>query len=231
MHTPMNRPLLAGAVATALVAVAAVPSTAAAEVSANIGFTSNYLFRGVTQTDDQAAVQGGVDYAHDEGFYVGTWASNVDYGADSRGYELDGYFGLASDIGDSGVGFDVGYIYYAYPSLDDSDMGEVYGGLDFMGAHAMVNLVTNADADGMEDTVSYELGYGLDLTGDMSLDGTVGYVDPDEGDDDYTWWSVGLTRATELGDFTLAYTQNDIDDEEDDNADDPRVSVAFNMSF
>lgn len=228
MHKVFNRPLLATAVTTALVAGTFVSSSAVAEVSANIGFTSNYLFRGVTQTDDQAAVQGGVDYAHEGGFYAGTWASNVDYGADSRGYEVDGYFGLADDIGESGVGFDVGYIYYAYPSLDDSDLGEVYGGLDFMGAHAMVNLVTNADDEGLEDSLSYELGYGLGLTGDMSLDGTVGYVDPDEGDGDYTWWSVGLTRATELGDFTLAYTQNDIDD---GNADDPRVSVAFGMSF
>ncbi|MBK1692638.1 TorF family putative porin [Ectothiorhodospira mobilis] len=228
MHTVLTRSLLATAVTTALVAGTAVSSTAAAEVSANVGFTSNYLFRGVTQTDDQAAVQGGVDYAHEGGFYVGTWASNVDYGPDSRGYEVDGYFGMAGGIGDSGVGFDVGYIYYAYPSLDDSDLGEVYGGLDFMGAHAMVNLVTNADDNSAEDSLSYELGYGLDLTGDMALDGTVGYVDPDEGDGDYTWWSVGLTRATELGDFTLAYTQNDIDG---GNADDPRVSVAFGMSF
>jgi uncharacterized protein (TIGR02001 family) len=48
-------------------------------ISANIGVVSNYLFRGVTQTQDGAAVQGGLDFTHSSGFYIGTWASNVDF--------------------------------------------------------------------------------------------------------------------------------------------------------
>ena len=48
-------------------------------VSANIGVVSNYVWRGITQTDDKAAVQGGVDYSHSSGFYAGTWVSNVDF--------------------------------------------------------------------------------------------------------------------------------------------------------
>ena len=63
--------------ATALLAGAGV---AQAELSANLGVQSNYYFRGITQTDDKAAVSGGIDYAHDSGFYLGTWLSNVDFG-------------------------------------------------------------------------------------------------------------------------------------------------------
>jgi len=69
-----------------LIKTAAVPATALmslsanAAVEANIGATSNYVWRGVTQTNDAVAVQGGIDYRHEVGFYAGTWASNVDFG-------------------------------------------------------------------------------------------------------------------------------------------------------
>ena len=66
--------------------------SALAEVTGNIGATSNYLWRGTTQTSNEAAIQGGLDYAHDSGFYAGTWASNVDFG-DETSYELDFYGG------------------------------------------------------------------------------------------------------------------------------------------
>ncbi|SEK82206.1 TorF family putative porin [Ectothiorhodospira marina] len=231
MSKALTQTALTAAVTTALLAGAAITSTASAEVSANIGFTSNYMFRGITQTDDQAAVQGGLDYEHEGGFYAGTWASNVDFGGGDTGYEIDGYFGVAGGIGDSGVGFDVGYIYYAYPTLDDADLGELYGALDFMGFYGMVNFVTNADTSELEDTLSYELGYAFDIMSDTSLGATVGYVDPDEGDGDYTWWSLYATKVTDLGDFTFAYTQNDIDAPQGSNIDDPRVNVSYVMSF
>ncbi|MEE4296723.1 MAG: TorF family putative porin, partial [Wenzhouxiangella sp.] len=94
-----------------------------AEVSANIGVVSNYFFRGFSETDGGAAVQGGLDYAADNGFYVGTWASNVDFGDDTS-YELDLYLGFGQEL-DSGLGYDVGYIYYAYPDAPGSaDFGE-----------------------------------------------------------------------------------------------------------
>lgn len=230
MHSTFKKAAITSAVTAALLAGGLVTSTASAELSANIGFTSNYLFRGVTQTDDQAAVQGGLDFEHEGGFYIGTWASNVDFGDGDSGYEIDAYFGVAGEIGASGVGFDVGYIYYAYPSLDDADLGEIYGALDFMGLYGMINYVTNADDSDLEGTISYELGYSFDVTADIALGATVGHVAWDQSDwEDYTWWSLYLTKSTSMGDFTFAYTQNDIDD--DSNIDDPRFNVSFVMSF
>lgn len=232
MHSTFKKAALTSAVTAALLAGGLVTSTASAEISANIGFTSNYLFRGVTQTDDQAAVQGGLDFEHEGGFYIGTWASNVDFGDGDSGYEIDAYFGVAGEIGASGVGFDVGYIYYAYPSLDDSDLGEIYGALDFMGLYGMINYVTNADESDFEGSLAYEIGYEFEVVPAISLGAAVGYVDfhkdaeNNQGEKDYTWWSLYLTKATSMGDFTFAYTQNDTDED-----DDPRFNVSFVMSF
>lgn len=72
-------------------------SLVSADVSTNIAVVSNYLFRGVTQTDGSPAVQGGIDFEHASGFYAGTWASNVDFG-DEISYELDLYAGFAGSM-------------------------------------------------------------------------------------------------------------------------------------
>jgi hypothetical protein len=89
--------------AAALLAGAGV---AQAELSANLGVASNYYFRGITQTDDKAAVSGGIDYTHDSGLYLGTWMSNVDFGG-KEDVEVDGYAGFGGDIGDTGLGYDL----------------------------------------------------------------------------------------------------------------------------
>src|SRR5690606_7575411 len=82
-------------------------SLVSADVSTNIAVVSNYLFRGVSQTDGSPAVQGGIDFEHASGFYAGTWASNVDFG-DEISYELDLYAGFAGSMND--LGYDVGYV-------------------------------------------------------------------------------------------------------------------------
>ncbi len=103
------------------------------DLSANIGVASNYFFRGVTQTDDKAAVQGGLDFVHGTGIYIGTWLSNVDFesdGADSQGeeftfdanYEIDFYGGWDFDQWlPENFALGVNTIYYAYPDSDIED--------------------------------------------------------------------------------------------------------------
>jgi len=103
----------------------------------NVGIFSNYIFRGVTQTSEKAAVQGGFDYAHASGFYAGTWGSNISWLADSAAYtasslELDLYGGYKGTFGKSDFGYDVGAIYYYYagdknPGFISADTGEIYG--------------------------------------------------------------------------------------------------------
>jgi len=123
----MKKTLLTTAISAAIMLVSA-PSYA--ELTANASMTSNYLWRGLTQSINEAAVQGGVDYASDSGFYVGTWTSNVSYDSDDAySYEHDMYFGFAGEA--EGFSYDVGYLYYNYDANAGFDFGEVYASLGF----------------------------------------------------------------------------------------------------
>ena len=90
--------------------------------SSNIGLYSQYVFRGITQTDEKPAVQGGFDLGHKSGFYVGTWASNVSWISDlvpppnsvSASMEWDFYGGYKGSL-PADFGYDLGVLYYWYP--------------------------------------------------------------------------------------------------------------------
>lgn len=124
-------------------------------LTANVGVFSQYIFRGLTQTNEEPALQGGLDYSHSSGFYLGLWGSNISWlrenftnatgvaGQYDEGgsLELDLYGGLKGPIGQSDFTYDVGALYYWYPgevfngcligneSCPDADTLEVYGGL------------------------------------------------------------------------------------------------------
>lgn len=102
-----------------------------AGVTANVGVTSEYMFRGVPQTNG-AAVQGGVDFASDVGLYVGGWASNVNFGGGENGNEFDLYGGYTTSFG--GFGLDVGAIGYIYSETEEAG-GGASSNLDFIEAY------------------------------------------------------------------------------------------------
>ncbi|MBU3693978.1 MAG: hypothetical protein FGM40_04020 [Rhodocyclaceae bacterium] len=111
--------------------------------TANVGVFSQYIFRGISQTNEDPALQGGFDYAHASGVYLGTWASNISWLQDGDYYkkggsaEIDFYGGYKNTLGDTGVGYDVGLLYYWYPgnnnpaSLANADTLEAYGALSW----------------------------------------------------------------------------------------------------
>jgi len=160
----MRKSLLSLAVLSALsvptisMAEEAAPAAAPASphtVTYNIGLFSQYIFRGLTQTDNKLAIQGGVDYAHSSGLYVGTWASNISWLEDSGNYdgsslELDIYGGYRNAIGDTGISYDVGLLNYVYPGsktaagrvnagFTDPYTLEVYGALSYKWLQAKVS--------------------------------------------------------------------------------------------
>jgi uncharacterized protein (TIGR02001 family) len=113
-----------------LLTILLISTTANAAVTANVSFTSDYIWRGMTQTDGPA-IQGGFDIGEDEGFYAGIWGSNVNFN-NGNGQELDYYGGYKFSLGE--VGIDLGYIVYDYPDSDpDLKFEEVYLGLSFGG--------------------------------------------------------------------------------------------------
>jgi uncharacterized protein (TIGR02001 family) len=107
-------------IATALAAGAALPAMAAAQASSphavtgNMSIVSDYRFRGISQTFAQPAIQGGIDYSHSSGFYLGNWNSNVSGASYTDGtIEMDVYGGFKFNAGP--IGLDVGLLQYLYP--------------------------------------------------------------------------------------------------------------------
>jgi len=181
-HTTLIKSAAAGA--TLLAAAIAVPSHAG-EWSANAAVTNNYIWRGLTQTENNAAVQGGIDYAHDSGFYAGTWVSNVNYGpSDVYSYEHDLYAGFAFETG--AVSWDVGYLYYNYDKEAEFDFGEVYAKVGFGGFSGAVYVLTNTEADeglgqdfGAGSTYYVSADYGFEISNGIGIGLHVGYHDGD----------------------------------------------------
>jgi len=109
-----------------LLTLVLVSSSLHAGYSANVAFTTDYIWRGMTQSDG-SAIQGGFDFESDSGFYAGIWGSNVNFN-DGNGQELDYYAGYTTSLGIIGV--DSGYIIYDYPdSNPDLKFEEMYLGL------------------------------------------------------------------------------------------------------
>jgi len=126
-------------------------------VSYNMALHSEYIFRGYTQTHNDPALSGGVDYEHSSGFYLGTWLSNVswirDNGASDGGHslEIDVYGGYAGEIGDTGIGYDIGALQYFYPGDMASNWAaantfELYAGLSFKDLSVTYYEVMSDDA-------------------------------------------------------------------------------------
>lgn len=109
-----------------LLALGMAPTVSMAQFSANFGMVSDYIFRGVYQED--ASASAGFDYEHESGFYAGTWGADV-----GDGLETDLYFGYGADIGDTGLGWSVGYTGYYYTDTFDDTYEEVNLGLGWSG--------------------------------------------------------------------------------------------------
>lgn len=110
-------------------AAAAAPITAAAEVTGSLGISNFYLWRGQDLSFGTGVVSGSVDYAHESGAYAGVWASSETAFGGGTGGEYDVYLGFAGEA--SGLSYDLSYISYIYPGIDQAlgEQGELVLGL------------------------------------------------------------------------------------------------------
>jgi uncharacterized protein (TIGR02001 family) len=143
--------LAAPGVAMADAAPAAAPAPA---VVANVGWVSNYVFRGITQTIGKPAIQGGFDYSHASGFYAGVWGSNVNWiigsmpQAGNASLETDTYLGIRNSFA-TDYSYDVGFIRYNYfgtytpaPGFAKADTNEAYGSIGWKWISAKLSYAT-----------------------------------------------------------------------------------------
>lgn len=219
-----------------IVGLLLIANMALAGTTANVGFTNNYIWRGVTQTNDQSAISGGVDYSHEAGFSVGAWVSNVDFGGDGAndtGTELDIYGGYSFEAGS--VPIDVGFINYNYPSQSNIDFLEIYATASIN--TASINIVSfggyytlSKDGTSADNDLYLMVSVGLDLGNDIALGltyGNYGY-DDDVNNEDYGHIQVSISK----GDLTFAVDQNDLSGGDGNtNNDDPRFTVSYSKEI
>lgn len=168
-------------------ASAFAPTAAQAELSGNIGVHSKYLLRGIFEEDDDGAVQGGLDYSNDSGFYAGYWFSSLSYEytqtggfTAGSGVENDFYAGFAGEMG--GIGYDIGLIQYYYIDVDDSNLTELKATLSMGGGYVGFQYLLSDGMWGNAGDVYWKAGYALDLPSDFGLAFDLGYYTYDDDD-------------------------------------------------
>ena len=224
-------------IATAVAAVL-TSGVASAEFSGNAAIASNYIWRGVSQTENQAAGQGGIDWSFGPGFYAGTWVSNVDFTGvgGQKGYEMDVYAGWGGETSGGGFGYDLGVITYQYPMEPEINFTEVY-------ASGTISIVTiglayTFDAGSFNDVPNPT---GQFDSGDMYLNGSLDFGvgksdmsiyagsymfenDSSTNDLDYNHFGASIGKDG----FTFAVDKNDI---EGGNADNVRFTASYGIDF
>lgn len=235
MSIPAKKTLLNSAIASALLLGTAGFSTAQAELEFNVGVFTDYLLWGGSASGNNAVVQGGVDYAHESGFYVGTWMSTL---GDGDGQEVDLYAGYSAEFGDFGI--DVGYVYYYYPVLKDANYGDIVLAASYGPVYASFNYALNADDSEYEGSRVFAVGGEFEMMPTIYLSGEIGYtkqkaVDNTGARDDtsFTFWQLGVTKSTNYGDISLTYGQNDLKSNDTFfvNSGDPLFIVGYSITF
>lgn len=186
--------------------------------SASVALSSDYVWRGYSQTDEDWAISGSFDYAHASGFYAGTWASNVDFGDDTSA-ELDIYAGFGGET-DGGLGWDFGVLRYIYPG-ENYDWNEAYASLSY--SLFSVGVAHSSDVYDSGDTGTYyTVGFDYDLSAGIALSAGVGYYNYDDDvldagnvlDDSAVDYRIGLSTEMAGFGFDLTYYDTNSDGED-----------------
>lgn len=197
--------------------------------SATFTLATDYVFRGVSQTDSKPAVQGSLDYAHPIGIYLGVWGSNVNSDISKGGVELDYYIGYGSELL-TNFNIDLSLLYYSYPgggNDPEPNYFEGHLGLDYKLANLPLTPKVGAgywyspDFFGEDGKAHYvngvlelSLPYEFILAGEFGYqyvkgDKTTGHGQGENGGNgyDYNNWRIGISR--ELLKFVLDLSYHD----------------------
>lgn len=186
MHV-LNKIILTTAIACATEAAYAADATSVPNytLTANVAFTSQYVYRGITQSASKPAIQGGFDFSHSSGFYLGTWGSSISWYSDnvtntdgtknSVSMEWDLYGGYKNAVGD--LGYDVGVLQYYYPGhygplpagVTKPNTTEIYGALSYAWLTGKVSYVVSSGLFGVDNARD---SYYLDLSANYPITDT-----------------------------------------------------------
>lgn len=210
---------LCTALATAL--LLALPMSAFAQeaeeeespVSWSLTATSDYVFRGVSQSDEDPTGQAGITYSAPFGLYAGAWASGVDFGAASPDFEYDAFIGYNVDLGEK-VNFDIMINRYMYEgSPDDGALAynELITKTTFLENYSATVGFTNDIYNSGEESWYYALGASYELPKDFAVALNVGHTTFDSSlpYDDYTDYGVTFSKSFGMVTAALGYVGTD----------------------
>lgn len=193
--------------------------------SANVALTNDYQFYGYSQSNEGWAIQGGFDVSHESGFYLGTWASSIDFASgasDPATIELDVYGGYSGEFS-NGMSYDVGAVRYGYPNQNedagagDYEYWEGYASFSYTFAgdyEPTVDFGINVSPDWFGESgtsyyphgglsVSLPQGFGVYVNG--------GYLDVSDINYSYFHYKVGVTKDFAGLSFDLGYADAEKD--------------------
>ena len=185
-----------------------------AEFESNVAISSDYIWRGWTQSNEDPSISGGFDISSENGLYFGTWAASI-----TGGTELDYYFGYSGES-ENGLGYDIGYIGYTYPQHDsafglDWDFEEIYLGLSY----EFIGLIYSAGQDDAEDNLELSLSLG-----DTGLGATFGQYD-NMGD----YYTISYELPIALAGLTVSLGYSDLSADGDSSLDEDGFYITFSM--
>jgi uncharacterized protein (TIGR02001 family) len=221
---------LASAIASCGAAFAEGDSSIPGEFSANVSITSNYLYRGISQSADGPALQGGFDYTVDK-FYAGAWASSVEWTDTS--IEIDYYAGFSPSY--ENFDFDIGVLFYTYPDAPDDpkqNFVELYGGVSTTVLEKVevgASIAWSPEFYGETGTAFYPaLDVSVPFAEILSAGFHYGYQSFSDFDDaSYSEYNITLTASFEGFDFTVGYS----DTSEEAGNENDSIFVSIGRSF
>lgn len=238
-----NRSLIAAA--AALVFGTAAVHAGENSYTGNVMLTTDYVFRGVSQTQEKAAIQGGFDAAFANGAFVGIWASNVNFGtgADGSSAEVDYYGGYSGALPCESCSYKAALYYYRYEGDEKFDYFEGMLSFTFSGLTVGLNYSPEYIGDGTTDAIGDKVklfypfvNFSHTFPGDFVLSLHAGYNEMSEegvfepGEDNYTDWSAGISKAIGGFNFALTYLDTNIKDLFGVDGDDADARVVFSVS-
>ena len=212
----------------------AAPAAPASPLTFNVGVTSDYLFRGISQTHGRPAIQGGIDYLHSSGLYIGAWASSITWVKDLYGkgsVEVDVYGGFKNSFAGGDWNYDLGYITYNYPGKGSAiqfvnanpNTQELYAAIGYKWLTAKYSYATSSHfigwvggaagtektrgSDYIELNANYDAGNGWTLIGHIGKQKVKNSVATAAlTDANYTDWKLGVSKDIGFGTITAAYS-------------------------
>jgi len=217
----------------------AVAAEAADAITGNVTLASDYRFRGISQVEGgfSPAIQGGFDWKPEIGFYLGTWASNVNFsGVENASIETDLYGGFSRALNDK-ITYDVGFYYYGYPHATfrprfgcegpcpnvQIDYYEYYGSLSFTTPIGGVKTGVNYSPDYFAETGDFfypYIEYSTKIADKLTILAHYGYNKFDQkrflgNRDYYSDWKVAASIDGFGVTWGLAYVATNLDSNEE----------------